>query len=262
MQNKFRTTLVAALVGCVSYLTALPAFAVEVVGWDSKEGIQRLEQSKFKDDFFALATQFQGQENKVYCGVASMSIVLNALRVERLASIIPIDESIIAKEDRTYFPKGNWHPLFHRYTQNTVVALSLKPMLEIMGKPTGIKQEADYGLQLNQMEQLAKNHGLETVAFYITDTDVLPSVKAAMLDALKTEDKYLIVNYSREVMEQAGSGHFSPVVAYHKASDSFLIMDVSNTFQNWVWVDSPTLMKSMALMDGEVPRGLLLVSES
>jgi glutathione gamma-glutamylcysteinyltransferase len=38
-------------------------------------------------------------------------------------------------------------------------------------------------------------------------------------------DRVMIASYSRSVLKQTGSGHFSPIAAYDQESDSVLIMD-------------------------------------
>ncbi|WP_422468032.1 phytochelatin synthase family protein, partial [Endozoicomonas sp. ALC013] len=37
----------------------------------------------------------------------------------------------------------------------------------------------------------------------------------------------MIINYAREVFGQEPGGHISPAGAYHKPSDSFLVIDVA-----------------------------------
>ncbi|MCL1064863.1 phytochelatin synthase family protein [Shewanella benthica] len=268
MNTTIRRCLITLLCFSIFYLlTHAPAFASPLVHWNNNEGIDRLERSAVKGDFFALATHFEGQQNKVYCGVASMTVILNALRVGKSEHVITPDESIIAPQDRGYFPQNNWSPLFERYTQNTVVELSPKNRLEIMGKPrkekgAERKQASDYGLGLADLADLAKNHGLRAHAYFVKDSVTHAEQKASLIQALTSQDTYAIVNYSRIVLNQAGSGHFSPVVAYHKGSDSFLIMDVSNTFQTWVWVDSSALFEAMSIKDHDDSRGFVVVSEA
>lgn len=271
MNNTIRRTLVALLFFSIFYLIVnVPASATPVVHWDSSDGINRLTNSKIKGDFFSLAPHFEGQENKVYCGVASMTIILNALRVDNDSYDIAPDESIIDPEDRRYFPQKNWSPLFNRYSQSTVVTQSPKSRLEIMGKPRikqGHQATSDYGLGLSDLAGLAKNHGLNVHTFYVEDQpteeqSIQAQQKSDLISALEGTNTYAIINYTRVVLNQKGSGHFSPAAAYDKASDSFLIMDVSNTFQNWVWVDSDTLFEAMAAKDNGHSRGFIVLSEA
>jgi hypothetical protein len=70
-----------------------------------------------------------------------------------------------------------------------------------------------------------------------------------------------VVNYFRPVLGQKGGGHISPLGAYDKASDSFLILDVNPNGHTWVWVPAPLLIKSMRTRDVVENRGYLLVRE-
>ncbi|PSW06848.1 phytochelatin synthase family protein [Photobacterium lipolyticum] len=244
-------------------LAVLPSAAAvaDVLDWSSNEGITRLEQSHYKNDFFKLANFYEAQDNKVYCGVASTSIVLNALRVRQNVTDIPLDESGIKPEDRAYFPQGDWTPFYEQYTQNTVLANSAKTRLQIMGQPLTAGAGPDYGLQLDQMTDLLQSNKLTVKTVYVDNLDHQAEMKAELIKAMETKNQYVVINYSRAPLNQPGSGHYSPVGAYHKASDSFLIMDVSNTKANWVWVQSDQLFEAMATKDTKRNRGYLLVSE-
>lgn len=56
------------------------ASAVILVEWDSKESVDHFSRSAHKIDFFPLSNHFVSQENKIFCGLASAAIVLNALQ--------------------------------------------------------------------------------------------------------------------------------------------------------------------------------------
>lgn len=81
-----------------------------VVDWSSPDGISRLETSQNKNDFFKLASQFESQHNKVYCGIATTTIVLNALRMYRNRSDIPLDHSLIDKSELVISQKTTLAP--------------------------------------------------------------------------------------------------------------------------------------------------------
>ncbi|EOS95374.1 phytochelatin synthase family protein [Erwinia tracheiphila] len=250
-----RIALVAAL------LLPVSGFC-QIVDWQSAEGIQRLSQASVKQDFFSLAPQFEGQNNKVYCGVASATIVLNTLRLHENKKIAP-DTSLISTEDRAYFPKKNgWLPFWNRYTQTSVVEYSSKPRIEIFGKPQTPGGQADYGLHLEDERRLLTNAGLNVSAVPVKEITQQEKMKKDIIVAMKQDNSFVIVNFLRSAIGQTGDGHFSPLGAYDAKSDSFLIMDVSNTEHPWVWVDSQTLFKGMHTLDGAEYRGYLIVKES
>ena len=44
------------------------------------------------------------------------------------------------------------------------------------------------------------------------------------------------MDFDRKVLHQKGSGHFSPLAAYHEAEDRFLLMDVARYKAPPCWV--------------------------
>ena len=52
-------------------------------------------------------------------------------------------------------------------------------------------------------------------------------LRARLIAALGQPDSRVIVNFNRASLGQEGEGHFSPLVAYDPASNSFLILDVA-----------------------------------
>ncbi|MCX8958746.1 phytochelatin synthase family protein [Erwinia psidii] len=242
-------------------LLPVSAFS-QIVDWQSSEGIQRLSQASVKQDFFSLAPQFEGQNNKVYCGIASATIVLNTMRLHENKKIEP-DSSLISPEDRAYFPKKNgWVPFWNRYTQTSVVNYSGKPRIEIFGKPKTPGGEADYGLHLEDERRLLTNAGLKVNAVPVRALEQQEKMKKEIIAAMQQDKSFVIVNFLRSAIGQSGDGHFSPLGAYDAKSDSFLIMDVSNTEHPWIWLDSQTLFKGMHTLDGAEYRGYLIVRES
>ncbi|HHY0467796.1 TPA: phytochelatin synthase family protein [Vibrio parahaemolyticus] len=82
-----------------------------------------------------------------------------------------------------------------------------------------------------------------------------------MIEALNSDNQYLAVNYSRRKVGQKGGGHISPVAAYDKASDTFLVLDVNTVDHMWHWIDSNKLIKAMNISDGTHYRGYVIVSK-
>ncbi|MBL4794601.1 MAG: hypothetical protein JKY24_03625 [Pseudomonadales bacterium] len=116
------TVIIGSILMAVYPLTVFSKEANILVEWGSDEGVLRLSRSKAKVDFFPLANNFESQTNKVYCGVASSTIVLNALRVRNTETkkFLPKAESVLDKEDLKYI-SGRFSPYFDRYTQNNVL---------------------------------------------------------------------------------------------------------------------------------------------
>ena len=256
----------SALTCFILLLSQAPSVTSETLDWASQEGVSRLNTAKIKQDFFSLAPQFEGQSNKTFCGVASMVIITNALRVSAEGSGIPLDNSRLTQAESVYFPKGV-SPQFHRYSQESILKKSDKTRAQILGEPKIKGGKSDYGMQLSEITQLAKSLDLKVQTTHVMpkrldELDYILSIKAQLKRALEQPDSYVIANYSRKALNQQGSGHFSPLAAYDDISDSFLIMDVSNTYQTWVWVSTQDLLQAMATIDQDKPRGFVIITEA
>ena len=71
----------------------------------------------------------------------------------------------------------------------------------------------------------------------------------------------LVASYSRAAIGQTGDGHFSPLAAYHAASDSVLVLDVARFKYPPYWVALADLRRAMDPLDHVTgrPRGYFLV---
>ncbi|AIU66688.1 phytochelatin synthase family protein [Vibrio coralliilyticus] len=268
MKHTIKWSLAALIISC-----SFNALAAKIVYWDDAESFERLVSSENKTDFARLSVYYQPQENKMFCGVASAAMVLNALRVDRTPEQIPLDSSQFFTLESGYLPNGggnvehsdksyvSWSPLFHRYTQNTVLIHSPKSRIEILGKPAKGSQFNDYGLQLSQFVDLVKSNGAKVVSYELQNIDDIDTIKANMVTALSQPEHYLVVNYARKGVEQKGGGHYAPVAAYDGDSDSFLILDPNNADYLWHWVDATSMIKAMNTIDVDRYRGYAIISD-
>ena len=237
------------------------ASSVVLVPWDSKESAQRLSRSSHKQDFFPLSNHFVSQSNKIFCGLASVSIVLNALRLGRKKNL-PQDKQSIKEEELVWLSKG-FDPFFGKYTENNVLNDQTKKKIEILGKPIEIqgKMKKDYGLQLQQLADILISHKLKVIVQVVRENTKPEKIKKELIKNLSTPKDFVLINYARSPLGQKGGGHISPLGAYDKKSDSFLIMDVNPNKAGWVWVSSQDLIKAMRTFDTIENRGYLLIAE-
>jgi len=264
--------LLPALVMTMAYFLYTPTAAAQtkgLVSWDSPEGIIRLSRSNYKIDFFSLANNFEPQENKLFCGVASSVIVLNALRLNKDIIKKPIEDSVLNQEDKMYFKKG-MNPFFERYTQNNVwiddkpKEVRGKTKIQVLGQPMFVKEgdsRKDFGFQLHQLAKFLRGHGLRAHMRVADNTLDKHTIHSELLHNLKTKGDYIVVNYQRKTLGQKGGGHISPLAAWDQKSDSFLIMDVNPNRAGWVWVPASMLIGAMQTFDTISNRGYLLVRE-
>ncbi len=249
------------VVSALAVLFSMQAVAATLVEWTSEESVARFARSAHKVDFFALSNHFVSQDNKIYCGPASSAIVLNALRLGKREGL-PQDRRPIAAEDLAWLPDG-FDPFLGKYTPNNVLIAGTKTVAEVLGKPIEIEGELkkDFGLQLRQLGRVLRAHGLSVTVRVVEDGAATETLRDELARNLAGRDDYVLVNYSRKALGQTGGGHISPLGAYDRASDSFLIMDVNPNRAPWVWVGASDLIAAMRTFDTVENRGYLLISD-
>lgn len=201
---------------------------------DSAEGFSRLEESD-RRSFVTLGMYFLSQETQTFCGVASSTMVLNAL---------------VPKDKRPVVPEWDPYPLFAQSVFFT------KEVEEIAPREVVLKQ----GMTLQQLGEVLRTFPVEVMVWHVSDkseTDFRENAK----DALRGSASCLIVNYLRTSVEQKGGGHFSPLGAYHEKSDSFLVYDVARYKYPPSWVKTTDLWNAMNTIDSDSrkTRGYLLI---
>jgi Phytochelatin synthase len=240
-----------------------PAPAGELVPFASPESEKRLDRTPAKVDFFRLANNFESQQNAGYCGPTSATIVLNTLRADNTTIPKPRDPSLFPAEYTKTLPPG-FDPVFARYTQSMFFdaqTTSVKTREQFFGKPKAPGQKPSPGLELREFAGILAAHGLETTLHVADDKLTDEAIKHDLVINLSTPDDYVVVNYFRAALGQKGGGHISPVGAYDKLSDSFLVLDVNPNGHTWVWIPTPLLIKAMRTPDAHENRGYVLVRE-
>ena len=120
-----------------------------------------------------------------------------------------------------------------------------------------IRGQHSPGLKLEELRRiLCEVHGVEVEKF-----EARPELrewhKEKMLEALANTESQVIVNFQR-----GSSGHFSPLAAYDRISQSVLVMDTNPSQQKWHWKDIEELFELMETRDGANSRGLLSIFNS
>jgi len=146
------------------------------------------------------------------------------------------------------------------------------------------------GITLPDFRCLAHCQGLSVNLRYADEssslTDFREAVQRACVDADAVEDitnnnnddddndddndsraeqnpmEVLVVSYSRKILGQTGSGHFSPIGAYDSDSDSVLILDTARFKYGAHWVQLPMIYDAMKPIDPDTgkSRGFALLS--
>lgn len=212
---------------------ATSGVAPPLVYFDEPESAQLLAEATAKAAFSALVRFYVSERMDTYCSVASGVMVLNALRVP-------------SPPQPLVFP-------YHEFDQDNFfdeAVLRLKPAPAV----------AAAGMTLGELAEVLRSHGLQVDVHHASATPI-EQFRTIAREAAARDDRFVVVNLWRAALGQAGPGHFSPIAAYHAASDRFLVMDVARyKYAPW-WVDTKRLWTAMNTVDPAVrkTRGFLVV---
>jgi hypothetical protein len=206
-----------------------------LISLNSDRGARLLLESEANRAYWPLSIQFVTQKNQAYCGVASLTMVLNALGVP--APTTPEFEP------------------FKTFTQDNLLNEETEKVLpkEVLAK---------IGMTLDQIGQLLTAFGVKANVHHAADTS-LDEFRKLATEALNTPNRYVIVNYLRRAIGQERGGHISPVAAYDADTDRFLVLDVSRYKYPPVWVEADDLYEAMNTPDSDNQnrtRGFVLVA--
>ena len=201
----------------------------------SDAGRQMLLESQ-ANKFIDLSMYFVTQDNIAYCGVASSTMVLNASGVDR--------------------PISSAHGTYRLWTQENFWTLAAQ-------KAADRESVRRQGMTLSTLGDLLTANGLDTELVY-ADKVSMDAFREKIVASLKDRSCYLLVNYYRAAIGQAGGGHISPIAAYHLGSDSVLVLDVARYRYEPVWVDIQTMWKAVSAIDPDSghSRGLVIGKKS
>ncbi len=179
---------------------------------------------------------FLSQETQTFCGVASSTMVLNAL---------------VPKEQRPPVPEWKPYLFFAQSVFFTPEVEKIAPRKDVLEKGMTLQQLGD---------------ALATFPVRVEVSHASNKSKEAFRRDVKeglSLRHCLIVNYLRTGVGQVGGGHFSPLAAYHEESDSILILDVARYKYPPSWVKTTDLWNAMNTDDSDSgkKRGYLLVAK-
>jgi glutathione gamma-glutamylcysteinyltransferase len=187
------------------------------------------------ESYFYVAEQFQTQAEPTYCGLATLAMILNALRVD---------------------PMRNWKGSWRWFTEENLGCGCITP------------KSVQEGMTMQVLASLADCNGAATDVMYAprASHDSEEAKEFADLFRASVQEtcssgkrQFLIASYSRGYLGQTGDGHFSPIGGYHEESDSVLIMDVARFKYPSHWAPLKDLASAMLIPDSETgkPRGFI-----
>ena len=239
-----------------------PNSDVAIIAWDSPAGRDRLMRSKYKNDYFQLAHNFQPQANPLYCGIASSVIVLNSMRLSK--NSVPSQKAIEVR-----IPKAIGGGLldYPSYSQLTLLgekteSVKSREIIELRNK-NDPKSKLDPGLTLQNLHDVLETYDARVQLHYAVSEpgEGTGEFRRLLKKALKDSTSFVIVNFHGKTMGTPTDGHISPVAAYDEKSDSVLLLDVAGYLNPWYWTPAEHLYRAMHTKDGDKYRGYVVISD-
>lgn len=198
------------------YRRTLPPPAVAFSSPDGRARFSRGLSHGTVECYFPLAEQFTTQNEPAFCGLGTLTCVLNALAID---------------PGRTW--KGPW-----RWFSDDMLDCC-EPLEEIKKRGVTLEQlaclarcnGASFTLRRPDLSGVAVSstcaRGKKKKPRFDGALGTLEDFRAALTSSCRGDGSFLIVSYTRKTLGQTGDGHFSPVGGYDAASDSLLVLDVA-----------------------------------
>ena len=195
----------------------------DLIALDSEQGQRLFLGAEANQAFFPLSLHFVTQDHPAFCGPASIAMVLNALHVPRPPSKLTLGLG--------FYDQDN---LFDARSE------AIKSRSAVM----------QAGMTLDELGGILVAHDLNVVVQHAGDAN-LDEFRRHAVTELKGKDRFVLVNYLRSAIGQRSMGHISPLAAYDKVGDRFLILDVSRYKYPPVWVKAADLFAAMNTIDAD-----------
>lgn len=182
-----------------------------MVGLYTPRGTALLRDAEARTDHSVLTRVFEPQEKRTWCGVASSVAVLEA----RGATL-----------DQPGF-----------FTDEVT---AIRSWLRVTFG----------GIPLPELGRMIAAHGAIADVHHAADESV-DAFRAEVRRNLGHDGDWLIVNYDRAVIGEAGGGHISPLSAYDADTDKVLLLDTASYKYPPHWVPVADLFSAMRTTDPE-----------
>nr|XP_043620802.1 glutathione gamma-glutamylcysteinyltransferase 1-like isoform X2 [Erigeron canadensis] len=202
--------------------------AIDFASSQGKKLFMEATQGGTMEGFFKLISYFQTQSEPAYCGLATLSMVLNALSID---------------------PGKKWKGPWRWFDESMLDCC--EPLEKVKAK----------GISFGKVVCLAHCAGAKVEAFRTNQTSI-DEFRKHVIACSSSDDCHVISSYNRATFKQTGSGHFSPIGGYHAGADMALILDVARFKYPPHWVPLKLLWEAMDTVDDAsgFRRGFMLVS--
>nr|AFK47465.1 unknown [Lotus japonicus] len=202
--------------------------AVDFASSQGKQLFLEAVQNGTMESFYRLVSYFQTQSEPAFCGLASLSMVLNALAID---------------------PGRKWKGPWRWFDES---------MLDCCEPLDKIKAR---GISFGKLVCLAHCAGAKVEAFHASHSSI-DHFRKYVMKCSTSDDCHVISSYHREALKQTGTGHFSPIGGYHAGKDMALILDVARFKYPPHWIPLTHLWEGMNYVDESTgkTRGFMLIS--
>ncbi|KAJ3095642.1 hypothetical protein HDU97_006749 [Phlyctochytrium planicorne] len=212
------------------YKRPLPDTCVAFQSAHGKTIFCRAVHTPYMEAYYALSMHYTTQNEPAYCGLTTLCMVLNTLEVD---------------------PLRRWKGPWRWYDEE---------MLECCRPLSEVKEE---GITLMEFDCTARCNGLKAVtvrADKTTKEEFVRDIKRAA----RSRSEVMVVSFSRQSLQQTGSGHFSPIGGYDEVEDKVLIFDVARFKYPAYWVSVDALWDSLHPVDEATghPRGYTMLKRA
>jgi len=192
----------------------------------TQAGFSRLIKAQAVGSFHSLAKYFQGQ-GPLQCAATSLTVTLNALQLQD--------------------PRDELNQSGLRFSKDAIVEY-LRRQLKPRHRFFSVSLD-EIGILADQYTKFSPQSHVQASTVH-ADQTTCTKFRTRAMQALKNSGQ-VIVNFSRSALNYSTSpfaGHMSPIVAYHKESDSFLLMDTAIKSWEPVWIPTTKLFAAMNTM--------------
>lgn len=184
-------------------------------------------------DFWAFMPYYVSQQDGAACGIASMTMLMNASRAHQqlTASDALVTQKALVEKIKVDYSKG----------------LTLDKLSEAIQKSIH-----EYGLKAS----------LETIH---ADGSVVQNnkIRELLIKNEKSDFNFIVANFNQGTFtgDPEGGGHISPIGAFDAKKNLVLVMDVDREYYEPYWISFDTFIKGMSTQDtsSKLNRGLIYV---
>ena len=214
-----------------SYGAPLPKNIVDYRSSESRTRLCRALQTGYAIPFLSLSSCYNTQSMPTYCGISTLAIILNALRID---------------------PRCRWKKTIWRWNTEDWLGFCISK--------DGVK---GLGTTLEEFIHLAECNG--AIATLVRPDNsaehfekFVQSLESVCTGGKQASDQgssdevpkeLMAISYSREAVGQFGGGHFSPVAALDRETNSVLMLETARYKYPPHWIPVELIFQAMLPVD-------------